>query len=62
MEEPTFEILIESDTFNLVRTQEPDGEMIYNLEFGNVTLHFFREEWEAFVKAINELGDHATTR
>ena len=62
MEEPTLEILIESDTFNLVRAQEPDGETVYNLEFGNVTIHFFREEWEEFVKAIHELGDYATTR
>jgi hypothetical protein len=60
MEEPTIEILVETDLFNVVRTQEPDGETTYHLELGNVTVHFFREEWGEFVKAINELGEHAT--
>ncbi|MFL7792765.1 MAG: hypothetical protein AB8I69_11545 [Anaerolineae bacterium] len=61
MTEPSIDILAETDHFNLVRTQEPDGEITYHLELGNVTVHFFREEWEAFVKAIKELGKHATT-
>jgi len=60
MEEPTIEILAETDHFNLVRTQEPDGETTYHLELGNVTVHFFPEEWVEFVKAIRELGEHAT--
>jgi protein-tyrosine phosphatase len=60
MEEPIIEILAESDSFNLVRTREPDGETTYHLEMGNVTVHFFREEWEELVKAIRDLGTHAT--
>jgi protein-tyrosine phosphatase len=59
--EPIIEILAETDRFNLVRTQEPDGETTYHLEMGNVTVHFFREEWDELVKTINELGDYATT-
>jgi hypothetical protein len=61
MNEPTIEILAENEHFNLIRTEEPDGETTYHLEMGNVTVHFFREEWQALVKTINELGDHATT-
>lgn len=61
MAESSIDILAETDLFNLVRTVEADGETTYHLELGNVTVHFFREEWEAFVKAINELGEHATT-
>jgi hypothetical protein len=61
MTEPTIEILAETDHFNLVRTEEPDGETTYHLELGNVTVHFFHEEWEEFVQAINQLGDYATT-
>jgi protein-tyrosine phosphatase len=61
MQEPTIEILAETDRFNLVRTEEPDGETTYHLEMGNVTVHFFREEWDEFVKVIKELGNHATT-
>jgi hypothetical protein len=62
MAESSIDILAETDHFNLVRTVEPDGEVVYHLEMGNVTVHFFREEWEAFAKTINELGKHATTR
>jgi hypothetical protein len=61
MAESSIDILAETDQFNLIRTEELDGEITYHLELGNVTVHFFREEWEAFVKAINELGKHATT-
>jgi hypothetical protein len=61
MQEPTIEILAETDFFNLVRTEESDGETVYHLEMGNVTVHFFREEWNELVKVINELGDYATT-
>jgi hypothetical protein len=60
MAESSIDILAETDQFNLIRTEEPDGEITYHLELGNVTVHFFREEWEAFVKAINKLGKHAT--
>jgi hypothetical protein len=59
MEEPTIEILAETDRFNLIRTEDADGEITYHLEMGNVTVHFFREEWEEFVQAIAELGDYA---
>ena len=60
MEEPTIEILAETDRFNLVRTKEPDGETTYHLEMGNVTVHFYQEEWEELVKAIRDLGAYAT--
>jgi hypothetical protein len=60
MAESSIDILAETDHFNLVRTQDPDGEATYHLELGNVTVHFLREEWEALVKAINELGKYAT--
>ena len=60
MAESSIDILAETEQFNLIRTEEPDGEITYHLELGNVTVHFFREEWEAFVKVINELGKYAT--
>lgn len=60
MEEPTIEILAETERFNLLRTAEADGDITYHLEMGNVTVHFFQEEWNELVKAINELGGYAT--
>ena len=60
MAEPTIELLAETDNFNLVRTDDPDGERTYHLELGNVTIHFYRQEWGEFVRTIRELGDYAT--
>ena len=60
MNEPSIEILAESENFNLVRTEDPDGETVYHLELGNVTVHFFREEWEEFMKLIGEVAHVAT--
>ena len=59
MEEPTIEVLAETENFGLWRADEPDGETTYHLELGTVTLHFFREEWEEFLGLIGEAGAHA---
>lgn len=57
MQEPTIEILSETDNFSLWRSDEPDGETTYHLELGFVTVHFFREEWEEFLKLIANAGE-----
>lgn len=41
--------LAETDNYQAWRVEEPDGEISYHLELNNVTLHFFREEWEEFL-------------
>ncbi|QPC81888.1 hypothetical protein G4Y79_19685 [Phototrophicus methaneseepsis] len=38
--------LAESDNYAIWTSVEPDGETVYHLELGSVTLHFFVEEWE----------------
>ena len=55
MEEPTIEILAETENCSLWRANEPDGETTYHLELGTVTVHFFREEWEEFFKLMGEV-------
>jgi hypothetical protein len=59
MEEPTIEVLAETENFSVWRADEPDGETTYHLELGTVTVHFFREEWEEFLGLIGEAGEHA---
>ena len=59
MEEPTIEVLAETESFSLWRADEPDGETTFHLELGTVTLNFFREEWEEFLELIGEAGVHA---
>lgn len=38
-------------------SEEPDGETVYHLELGQVTLHFFQEEWDDLVKLIREASE-----
>jgi hypothetical protein len=40
-----------SETENMAawKAVEPDGEVIYNLQLNNVTVHFFQEEWDEFL-------------
>ena len=61
MEEPTIEILSESESFSLWRAEEPDGETTYHLELGTVTVHFFREEWQEFLGLVGGVV-HAAER
>lgn len=42
--------LAETDNFIAWQAEEPDGEITYHLELNSVTVHFFREEWEEFLK------------
>ena len=59
MEEPTIEVLAETENISVWRADEPDAETTYHLELGTVTVHFFREEWEELLGLIGEAGEHA---
>jgi len=50
--EPTTTVIAESDNFIAWQADEPDGETTYHLELNNVTLHFFREEWQEFLGLV----------
>ncbi len=56
--EPRTETLAETENYAAYLAEEPDGETTYYLEVGNVTVHFFQEEWDEFldlVQALNSL-------
>lgn len=53
--EPQTDVIAETDNFLAWRAEEPDGEETFHLELNNVTLHFFREEWEEFLKLVRAL-------
>jgi hypothetical protein len=50
-----------AETANYVAwiSQEPDGEMVYHLELGAVTLHFFKEEWDEVVNLVQQASKNA---
>ena len=54
--EPTTETLAETENYLAWKADEPDGETTYHLELNNVTLHFFREEWDEFLALTRLLG------
>lgn len=48
------EVIAESDNFFIWRNQE-EGEYIYHLELGGLTLHLLSEEWEEFVMLVKSV-------
>jgi hypothetical protein len=53
-----------AETANYVAwvSQEPDGEMVYHLELGAVTLHFFKEEWDEVTTLIQQAKKASNAR
>lgn len=44
--------LAETESYIAWISEEPDGENVYHIEFGSVTMHFFREEWEELLNLV----------
>ena len=53
--EPKTETIAETENYMAWSANEPDGETTFHLELNNVTLHFFREEWEEFLELARAL-------
>lgn len=47
---PQTQTLAETENYVAWKADEPDGETTFHLELNNVTVHFFREEWEEFLE------------
>ena len=48
------ETLAETENYIAWLSHEPDGEVVYHLELGAVTMHFFEEEWREVIHLIGE--------
>lgn len=48
--------LAETGNYIAWSAEEPDGETTYHLELGNVTLHFFKEEWDELKRLMEKVG------
>ncbi len=55
--EPEIDTITLAETANFIawKANEPDGEVTYHLELGNVTLHFFAEEWKELLELARML-------
>ncbi len=52
------QVLAETENlhYQVWKADEPDGETTYHLELNNVTVHFFTEEWDEFLKLVKQLA------
>ncbi len=48
-------VIAETQNYLVWTADEPDGEKTFNVELGAVTVHFFQEEWDEFLKLIQSL-------
>ena len=55
IDEPRTETITETENYLAWKADEPDGETTFHLELNNVTLHFFREEWDEFIELVKQL-------
>lgn len=55
--EPQTTTIAETDNFLAWRAEEPDGETTFHLELNNVTLHFFKEDWQEFLDLVDMVLD-----
>jgi hypothetical protein len=53
--EPKTDVIAETESYIAWKAIEPDGETTYHLELNNVTLHFFQEEWNEFLKLVKSI-------
>ncbi|MCJ7583220.1 MAG: hypothetical protein MUO30_00410, partial [Anaerolineales bacterium] len=53
--EPTTENLAETANYLIWQADEPDGEITYHIELNNITVHFFKEEWDEFLELVHSL-------
>jgi len=45
-------LLAETDNFVIYTAEEFEGETTYHVELDKITLHFFKEEFEEFVRLV----------
>jgi hypothetical protein len=56
------EDVAQTENYSVWLSQEPDGETVYHVDLGMVSLNFFREEWEEVVALIQQAGKATQSR
>ena len=56
-QEPITTTIAETENYLAWKAEEPDGETTYHLELNNVTLHFFKEEWDEILQLLEIIVD-----
>ncbi len=53
--EPKVTTIAETENYAVWSAEEPDGEVTYNIELNNVTIHMFEEEYKEFLDLVKKL-------
>ena len=53
--EPKTNVIAETENYVAWSAEEPDGEVTFHLELNNVTLHFFKEEWDELLGLVKSI-------
>jgi hypothetical protein len=53
-EDAPLTLLAETENYAVLVGEDEDGEEVYNVELGGVTLHLFAEEWDELVELIKD--------
>ena len=53
---PEVETICETESYIVWSADEPDSERTYHVELGNLTVHFFEEEWQEFLQLADALS------
>jgi len=56
-QDPITSTIAETENYLAWKAEEPDGETTYHLEHNNVTLHFFKEEWDEILQLLEIIVD-----
>ncbi len=62
MADVNVDTLAETENYAAWLSTETDGEVVYHVELGAVTLHFFQEEWDEVVGLIAAASRAAENR
>ena len=46
-------IVSETENYAVLLGQDMEGQPVYSIELGSVTLHLFQEEWDELVELIH---------
>ncbi|NDJ54453.1 MAG: hypothetical protein GYB68_15390 [Chloroflexi bacterium] len=50
-------VLAETEGYAVLLGEDADGEEVYNVQLGTLTLHLFKEEFDELVQLIKEAAD-----
>ena len=54
-DELPLELLAETESYAVLLGEDLEGEPVYNIEMGSITLHLFEDEWTELVELISKV-------